>query len=293
MRVLVTGAASQIGHYLVPMLVAGGHECLCVSRRPHGDSAGIRWIVDDLRYPRRIFAPGTTYDAWINLASLEFVPALLDLAMAAGIERLIAFGTTSIFTKRVHGTPSEQAFIRRIMDAEAEIADRCDGSALAWTVFRPTLIYSGMDRNVSFIARIIRRFRVFPLLGDGRRQPVHAEDLAAACVRVLADPCAAGKAYNLGGGEVLPYTEMIRRVFDGLGLRPRFVRIPLSAARLGIGLVRRLPGYGYLTTAMIDRTADDMVFDIAEAVADFGFAPRPFVVPAELVAGDPTRRHAR
>lgn len=284
MRILVTGAASQIGHFLVPGLVAEGHECVCVSRRPHEDSPGVHWVRDDLRYPLTAFSSSIPCHAWINLASLEYVPPLIDRAMAAGIRRLVAFGTTSIFTKREAGTPREKAFIQRIMDAEAEIAEAGHRQGLAWTIFRPTLIYSGMDRNITFIARFVRRFRVFPVLGNGRRQPVHAEDLARACIQVLPMNETAGRIYNLSGGEVLPYLEMVRRIFVALGIRPRFVRIPIGAARRGMALLSRFPGYGHLTTEMINRTLHDMVFDSSEARKDFGFDPRPFSVSPHLLS---------
>ena len=61
---------------------------------------------------------------------------------------------------------------------------------IACTVFRPTLIYgAGTDRSLAPIARFARRWRVLPVpLGaNGLRQPVHARDLAAACVAVLAN----------------------------------------------------------------------------------------------------------
>ncbi len=283
MRILVTGAASQIGHFLVPGLVAEGHECICVSRRAHDDSPGVHWLQDDLRYPVTAFSAQASYDAWVNLAALEFVPPLLERAMEAGVRRLIAFGTTSIFTKRDAGTPHEKAFIRRIMDAETEVAEAGRRRDLDWTIFRPTLIYSGMDRNITFITRFVRRFRVFPLLGNGKRQPVHAEDLAWACIQVLPMHETAGRVYNLGGGEVLPYMEMIQRIFVALDIRPRFVRIPIGAARQGIALLSRFPGYGHLTTEMINRTLNDMVFDISEAQRDFAFEPRPFSLPPCLL----------
>ena len=57
-----------------------------------------------------------------------------------------------------------------------------------WVILRPTLIYGyGQDKNVSEIARFVRRFGFFPLIGkaQGLRQPVHADDVAEACKAAL------------------------------------------------------------------------------------------------------------
>ena len=88
--------------------------------------------------------------------------------------------------------------------AEAAVA----AGAIPWTVLRPALIYGlGLDRNVTAAARFIRRWHCFPLGGPGKglRQPVHADDLAAAALAALDLPAAEGQSFNLGGGETLSY----------------------------------------------------------------------------------------
>lgn len=90
---------------------------------------------------------------------------------------------------------------------------------MGWVILRPTLIYGrGRDRNITVIARFIRRFGFFPVLGraTGLRQPVHAEDVALACHRALEAPAATNRAYNISGGETVTYREMVRRVFLAL-----------------------------------------------------------------------------
>ncbi len=146
-------------------------------------------------------------------------------------------------------------------------------------MFRPTLIYgAGMDRNVTVIARIIRRFGLFPLFGaaSGRRQPVHADDLAAACVAVLAEPKAFNSAYDLGGGETLTYHQMVERVFAAEGRTPRFVPVPLAVFRFAMWCVSRIPRFKDFNAEMARRMNEDLVFDSSAAVRDFGFAPRTF-----------------
>ena len=145
----------------------------------------------------------------------------------------------------------------------------------------PTLIYGGgRDGNISEIARLIRRFGFFPLVGQGLglRQPVHGADVAAACVAALNTAKASNREYNLSGAEVLPYGEMVGRVFAAVGRRPRFLVVPLGVFKLALVGLRLLPRYRHWSAAMAQRMNQDLVFDHADAARDLGFRPRPFTL---------------
>jgi nucleoside-diphosphate-sugar epimerase len=146
------------------------------------------------------------------------------------------------------------------------------------------LIYGqGRDKNISEIVRIIRRLGFFPLFGkaQGLRQPIHTDDVAAACVAALTSPAAADHAYNISGGEVMTYKEMVARVFAALGLKARILSVPLWCFRLGLSLLRRLPRFRHWTTTMAERMNQDMVFDQTATLRDLGLKPRAFALMPE------------
>ena len=276
-RVLVTGARSGVGRYLVPSLREAGLEVIAVSRRPPPADAGpgLRWLRADLRSPPPAMV---VPDAWIHVAPLDLLPGWLQ-AMRPSPRRILAFSTTSVLTKADSPDPRERAQVERLRQAEQRLRGLADERGVAWTLFRPTLIYGGgRDRNVAFIARWVRRWRVFPLVGGGRarRQPVHAEDLARACVAVLDNSATHGKLYHLGGGEVLSYRAMVDRIFAAQGQRPRYLPVPAALLAVAVRLGARLPGLGFLSPAMVWRLQRDLVFDIGPARRDFHYAPRPF-----------------
>lgn len=283
MRVLLTGASSQIGWFLMPRLLHDGHQAFAISRRrrraegsaAQGDGV-VEWLVDDVSSPALTWPP---VDILIHIAPLRLLPGLLPDFLGKGGRRVVCFGTTSRYSKAVSGDIGEQAFAAEQIAAEAKVAELCEAGGAAWTVFRPTLIYgAGMDRNVTVIARLIRRFGLFPLFGaaSGRRQPVHADDLAAACVAVLAEPKTFNSAYDLGGGETLTYRQMVERIFVAEGRAPRFVPVPLAAFRAAMWCVSRIPRFKDFNAEMARRMNEDLVFDSCAAVRDFGFAPRTF-----------------
>ena len=286
--VVVTGAASQVGFFLLPRLAAAGIRVVAVSRRPeaqalasfgrgwHGRGSA-SWVQADLERPS---AGGWSGDceAWIHLGPLRLVPPLLE-DVPVSLRRIVAFGSTSRFTKARSAHPREQRIVADLEAGEAGLARSCASAGIGWTLIRPTLIYgAGLDRNVMVIATAIRRFGLFPLVGGGAglRQPVHADDLAAACVSALASPATEGRAYDLSGGEVLSYRAMVERIFRAIGRPPRLVPVPVAAVGFALWCLSRLPRYRDFNIEMARRMAEDMVFPHDAAARDFGYRPRAF-----------------
>ncbi|WP_322518166.1 NAD(P)H-binding protein [Rhodopseudomonas palustris] len=274
-RPLVIGATGMVGGAILRRLVADGARPVGVSRAPQAAQDGVDWLAADLTRLGEAALPAL--GAVFATAPAGLVADAVPQLAAAGMNRLVAFTSTSIATKWDSPDPEERAAIRRWGADEARLIAACDAHDVAWTVLRPTLIYlEGRDGNVSRIAALVRRFRFFPLMGggEGLRQPVHADDLAAAAVAASATPSSAGRTYDLPGGETLSYREMVGRIFDGLDMPRMIVPVPDWAWRLALPVaVRVLPG---LSATMAVRMAKDMTFDGARASAEIGFRPRAF-----------------
>ena len=269
---LVLGATSLIGRFALPRLATEGIEVLAASRAPGSQVANIRWVQTDLQAPALDLPEA---DAVISLSPIWLLPDALPALRRAGATRLVAFSSTSRFTKEHSPEPEEREVARRLAESEAAVAEFCQANGIGWTVLRPTLIYAeGHDANVSRLARLVARFGVFPLAGEGAglRQPVHADDLAAAAVEALRRPESVNRSYDLPGGETLTYRAMVVRIFHGLGRRPRILTLPPALWRLGLRLAR-LPG---VNAAMGARMDADLVFDPAPAAHDLAWRPRPF-----------------
>jgi len=74
----------------------------------------------------------------------------------------------------------------------------------------------------------------------------------------------------------LTYLDMVKRIFETLGRKPRYVRIPLTAFRLAVKLARLHPRFAHLTPDMALRMEADLVFDHTAATRDFGYRPGMF-----------------
>lgn len=265
--VLVLGADSLVGRFALPRLEASGRAVAPVSRR-----ARPGWVQADLTTAagRAALPPAATV---LSFLPIWLLPDALETLKAAGLTRLVAFSSTSVLTKVASSHPHEQAVVEALRRGEAAV----EASGVDWTILRPTLIYAeGLDGNVSRLAGLARRFGVLPISGpgEGRRQPVHADDLAGAALATLEAPTTVGRSYDLAGGETLSYRAMCDRIFAAQNLRPRVVSLPPWLWRLGLAAAGPfLPG---ATAQMGERMDRNLVFDDSAARADFGWAPRTF-----------------
>jgi nucleoside-diphosphate-sugar epimerase len=271
--VLVTGATSLIGRFALPRLQAMGAPAFALSRSAPDAPGWVRGALSDPELEARL-PPCPTV---LSLSPIWHLPPGLEALKAKGMRRLVAFSSTSVFTKAASPDAYEQGVVRRLAEGEAAVRAFCAANGVAWTILRPTLIYAeGQDQNVSRLARLIGKLGVLPLAGrgEGLRQPVHADDLAAGAIAAAMSPAAENKAYDLPGGETLTYRAMAERVFEGMGRRTAILPLPEGLWRLAFTLARPfLPG---ATAQMGARMREDLTFDGAAATADFGWTPRPF-----------------
>ena len=143
------------------------------------------------------------------------------------------------------------------------------------------MVGDGTGLGLPTCERIARRYGAFllPAGATGLRAPVHADDVAAAVVAAVEAPAAQDRAYDLGGGEALPYREMIARVLAALPSRPRLLIAPDFIAMPVLRLGARLAG---ASPQLVARMREDLVFDAGPARADFGHAPRRFAPDAAM-----------
>ena len=281
-KCFVTGASSQIGTWLIPELLALGWLCTCFSRGQreqfdYGTKAA--WHKFDLS-SRNSVLPQFEADVLFHTAAISALTPWLQAFADHGVNRVIAFSSTSIFTKTESNDPHDLAWVNELKVGEEQMIAECERLGIAWTIFRPTLIYGGKlgDRNVSDIARLIKKLNFFPMFGKGNglRQPVHAADLAKACIQACDENAAFNRAYILSGAETLSYTQMVKRIFLALDRKPRFIRTPIWVFEVAVSIAKLHPRYAHLTSSMARRMQQDMNFSYEEAKAAFGYSPRSF-----------------
>lgn len=278
----VLGATSLVGECLLPLLKQNVNCVNAYSRQPvERMDERIHWHQlqsTSLLQPAQMSPYGTPL--WICAAPIWILVDYFDWLISQGVRRIVVLSSTSRFTKDESTDINDHAVARRLADAEEHLQVWADAHQVEWIILRPTLIYGfGRDKNIAEIARFIRRFGFFPVFGraEGLRQPLHVADLAQACLLALSMKGVANRSYDISGGEILEYRDMVERVFVRIGRTPRLITIPFWIFIVSISLLKQIPRYKKWSTGMAERMNQDMVFDHSDAVQDFGFSPRKFL----------------
>ncbi len=280
-KVGLLGATSLAGEALISLLQGGGAQVHAFSRKPQpSGSDGLVWH----RLSVADRSQSNLIEHWLCAAPVWVLHEHFTVLEACGARRVVVLSSTSRFTKKESPDRAEKALAARLIEGEESLKAWATSKEVEWAILRPTLMYGlGRDKNITEIIRFIRRFGFFPLLGKagGLRQPVHVQDVAAACIAALESPAGVNRAYNISGEETVPYYEMVSRVFAALHRSPRLLTIPFAVFGITVACLRLLPRYRHWSVAMAERMNSDLVFDHSDAARNLGFSPRPFRLSRE------------
>ena len=279
---LVFGASGQIGEALLARLAGGGWQAFAVSRVPRPPAGGVTWLTGEFA---NVGGLPEAVDVVFSTGPLDGFAQWYARGQVA-TRRVVAFGSTSLDTKQASADAYERDIVARLQAAERLVFDTASANGAAATVLRPTLVYgAGRDQTLARIAAMGRRmgFFVLPRGANGKRQPVHVDDLAHAALAVVDAPATDGKAYALPGGETLAYRDMVARTLAALDPPARLWEVPMPVFRTALWLARKAGMMRGLTDDAVARMREDLVFDASPAWRDFGYAPRPFEPDAKAV----------
>ena len=247
MRVLVTGATGFIGGRLARQMV-GSHEVRCLvrdsSRARDLETAGCELHEGDVLDPESFASVGEGVEVAYYLihsmgrggdgsfaererrAASNFAAAMRD----AGVGRVVYLGGL--------GEPSSEHLRSRHETAEVLAAE---GPPL--TYFRAAMVVGARSESYRTLRSLVERLPVMiaPAWLQTPTQPVAADDVIAYLAAAPKVEASSGREVELGGNDVLSYGEMLDRMAEALGIRPRpRVPVPLLTpwlSSLWIGLV--------------------------------------------------------
>ncbi|HEV3355089.1 MAG TPA: NAD(P)H-binding protein [Acidimicrobiales bacterium] len=191
-KILVTGGTGVLGSYLVPRLVARGHEVRRLSRHASGPDA----VRGDVRTGEGIDSAVAGCDTVIHAAtnlrrfrSTE-VGGTRHVAQAAG-----KVGAHLIYVSIVGVDQHRLPYYKAKWEAEQVV----EQSGARWTVLRATQFHDLLDRVLGM--RVVTMPRRTPF------QPVDGGEVADALVS-LVDAGPTGRAPDVGGPQVLTIKKM-------------------------------------------------------------------------------------
>ncbi len=234
MRVTVLGASGTIGTALLPAL-AHHHDVTAVSRRPHADQAGVRWMVGDIANPTSIH--DALRDAEVvfhlvhSLGSGDF--AARDRRGARIVARAAAdCGTGQIIYLGGLGedAPDLSEHLRSRLETERVLAE----GPVPVTSIRAAMVVGAGSAAFETILALVERLPVMvcPRWVSTPTQPIAIADMVRYLDGVCGLPEARGQTLDAGGPEVMSYREMIERIARLCHRHPRIIEVPVLTPRL-------------------------------------------------------------
>ena len=282
--VVVTGASSQIGVFLLPRLVESGFRVQAVSRRaavkPLVLESGPVWMSpEDALKPE---THSTESANWLISAGPASLASQL-LERNPRFNKVVQFTTTSILTKSQSANTAERDLVNRIVRQETRLKDLCARHNVPLVILRPTLIYGcGMDKNLTRLWHWGNRTGFIPVASqsDGLRQPVHADDLAGLAAGALVTETGSLLESAACGGSTLSYREMAEATARSCARKTRVVAVPTGLFATGVRVLS-WSGAAGVNPEMVYRQALDMVFEDSILREKLDYRPRPFQPTAQ------------
>lgn len=246
-RVLVTGASGFVGRNVVAELLKRGHTVLAGSRQ--GEAVGAAQGV-----PLDVTDPGSVQRA-VGQVDPSAVIHLVGIIQEKGeqtFQRVHVEGTRHVLAaiprsaRYVHMSAlgADRTSKSGYSASKGQAEELVKQSGLAWTIFRPSLIFGVGD---DFFGRVLKELvstaPIVPQIGDGAFpfRPVSIEDVAQAFAGALDHPETADESYDLTGPQEFTFRELLQLELKALGKKKPIVPVPLPLMNLAVPLMQVLP----------------------------------------------------
>ena len=228
--VLVAGASGFVGRRLCPALTDAGHGVRAMTRHPdsyQGDGDAVYGDVHDAEtLPKALAGCRAAYYLVHSLDSKDFEQLDADAARAfgraaaeAGVQQIIYLG----------GLGSESDQLSSHLRSRREVEGLLGEAGVPVTVLRAGIIVGSGGISWEMTRQLVDHLpaMVTPKWVRTRTQPIAVADVVRYLAGVLDEPRAVGRAFEIGGPEVLEYVTMLRRVARITNKRLAIVPVPM------------------------------------------------------------------
>ena len=298
--VLVTGASGYIAGRLIPQLLQRGYRLRCMVRKPHV-LRGRPWfgqvevvagdVLDPASLRPVLEGVSTAYYLIHNMASgrgytgreLDGARNFAAEAEAAGVEHVIYLG----------GLADSRSHIAAHLRSRIETGEILQAGKVPVTEFRAGVIVGPGSISFEMLRFMTEFFPIVPgpVWVKNLSQPIAAQNVFDYLLAALDNPAGQGKVFEIGGPQVMRYSELMLEYARLRGLRRRMITfpyIPLWFMSFGIGLISPVPAR--IAYALIDGLrSDSRVQELAarQVFSDVKLIPYDEAVRSSLRRLDP------
>ena len=279
---LVTGATGYIGGRLVPELLAAGHRVRVMTRSPerlrdHPWAEQVDITRADAGDPEAVAAACAGVDVVYYLIHAlgtgpEFeetdrrtAAVMAQAARQAGVGRLVYLG----------GLLPEDEELSPHLRSRAEVAEVLLASGVPTVVLRAAVVLGSGSASFEMLRYLTERLPVMitPRWVHSRIQPIAIRDVLRYLVGCATLPPDVHRCFDIGGPDVMDYTQMMQRFAVVAGLpRRRILPVPFFTPSLSshwVGVITPVPaGIARPLVESLRNTVVCSEHDIAQYVPD-------------------------
>ena len=288
--VVVLGGSGFVGRHLVAKLASDGRRVVVPTRR-RGDARHLILLptVDvveaDIHDPTALARLARNAFAIVNLvgilherASDTFARVHVELA-----SKIVTACRVANVTRLVHmsaqnaDADAPSRYLRSKAEGEAIVR----GSGLAWTVFRPSIVFGPGDTFLNLFAALEKRLPVIALASpQARFQPISVADVAHCFAHAIDDDATVGHAYGLCGPTVYTLREIVDYVGRTTGHARPVVPLGPGLSKVVARTLELLPGH--------IMTRDNLASMERDSVCEGPFPPVFGIAPTTLESVAPS-----
>jgi uncharacterized protein YbjT (DUF2867 family) len=148
-------------------------------------------------------------------------------------------------------------------------------SGIAYTIFRPSLVYGPGNRVIGLLVKALRLTPVFAVPGTGRQQiqPVLVDDVAA-CVALALKGGGRNGTYEIGGPDRMAFDDFVRLLMEITGRRRPIVHVP-GSLMTAAGAVAEMSPWPFFSRDLVTFLTADNVCDTGPLIEEFGIKLTP------------------
>lgn len=247
--VAVAGASGFVGSALLPVLI-DDFDVVALRRTPAAELPGVRWERCDLfsllQTERAL--EGADYAVYLvhsmlparltqaRFEDMDFILAdnFARSAARAGVKQILYLG----------GIIPDDARLSRHLASRLEVERVLAARGVPVTSLRAGLIVGPQGSSFRMVARLVKRSPILlcPHWTRSMTQPVGLRDVVSLLRFCVGREEMFGRAFDLGGPEVMTYVDLMRRTAERLGKKRCIVAVPFIPTRLSVLGMRVITG---------------------------------------------------
>ncbi|HHJ06159.1 MAG TPA: NAD-dependent epimerase/dehydratase family protein [Anaerolineae bacterium] len=267
-KVLVTGATGFLGSYIVDSYVKRGIPVRAMARKtsnlnwlqPHLDAGKAELFIGSMTdhnslrravqgvsrivHAAAVIGPDIPLRVYQEV-NVEGTRALLDAAVAEGVERFTLISSVSVYgygytpggivTEETPQLPSNPYGASKLAQQKL-VFEAYRRRGLPVTAIEPPVIYGPRARVGIGEAFSLVKKRLAPLLdyGRGRMNLVYVSDVVGLLEAADASDAAIGERFLAAGPRFAPHREILELVAQSLDIRPIYFPVPLIVTKIAL-----------------------------------------------------------